>query len=117
MKRMPVLLLLLLLLVASAAAATPARFGPNSAHVTNPWFPLKPATTFVYRGEKDGKPARDVVTVTPKVAVIGGVRCAVVYDKTGSTHGVVTYLVVIVVCYLSGHWLWSADRGQPGELP
>ena len=43
------------------------------------------------------------------------IRCAVVYDKTGSTHGLMTYLVVIVVCYLSGHWLWSADRTPRNE--
>jgi hypothetical protein len=41
------------------------------------------------------------------------IRCAVVYDKTGSTHGVVTFAAVMVVCYLAGHWLWTTDRGQP----
>ena len=42
------------------------------AHVTNPWFPLKPGTTFVYTGEKDGQSGRDVVTVTSQVKVIAG---------------------------------------------
>ena len=45
------------------------------------------------------------------------IRCAIVYDKTGSTHGLVTYAVVIVVCYLAGHWLWSMDRAQPSGPP
>src|SRR5205085_234112 len=75
------LFLLLPLLAASAATAAPSRFGPDSARVTNPWFPLRPGTKFVYQGEKDGKPARDIVTATSKVSVIGGVRCAVVYDR------------------------------------
>lgn len=43
------------------------------------------------------------------------IRCAIVYEKTGGTHGVVTYGVVMVVCYLAGHWLWSLDRGQAAE--
>lgn len=45
------------------------------------------------------------------------IRCSIVYEKTGSTHGLVTYGVVIVVCYLAGHWLWSMDRAQPQTGP
>jgi hypothetical protein len=45
------------------------------------------------------------------------IRCAIVYDKTGSTHGLVTYGVVVVVCYLAGHWLWSLDRAQSSGPP
>jgi hypothetical protein len=52
-----------------------------SAKVDNPWFPLKPGTTYVYRGEKDGKPARDVVTVTHAVTRINGVPCVLVHDR------------------------------------
>jgi hypothetical protein len=55
----------------------PANF---SARVDNPWFPLKPGITYVYRG-KDGKPARDVVHVTDQVVAIAGVPCRVVKDK------------------------------------
>ncbi len=43
------------------------------------------------------------------------IRCAIVYDKAGYTRGLITYLVVIVISYLSGHWLWSADRSRPEE--
>jgi hypothetical protein len=48
--------------------------------VDNPWFPLKPGTTLVYRGVKDGKPSRDVVTVEHATRTIEGVRCTVVTD-------------------------------------
>src|SRR6516164_9446726 len=67
--------------VAVAASASPGRFGPGSNRVTNPWFPLRPGTTYVYRGVKDGKPARDVVTVPRPSATIDGVRCQVVRDR------------------------------------
>lgn len=52
-----------------------------SAHVDNPWFPLKPGTTYVYRGVKDGQPSRDVVTVTHRTKRIAGAPCVVVEDK------------------------------------
>src|SRR5262249_47556843 len=58
-------------------AAAPV-FTPN---VTNPWFPLRPGTVFVFRGVKDGKPTRDVVAVSRATRVIAGVRCAVVSDR------------------------------------
>jgi hypothetical protein len=49
--------------------------------VTNPWFPLRPGTTLVYRGVKDGKPSRDVVHVTGKTRRIAGVVCTAVSDR------------------------------------
>jgi hypothetical protein len=49
--------------------------------VDNPWFPLKPGTTFVYKGAKDGAAGRDVVTVTHRTARIRGVRCTEVEDR------------------------------------
>ena len=52
-----------------------------TARVDNPWFPLKPGTTLVYRGVKDGKPARDVVTVTHRTKMIDGAPCVVVKDR------------------------------------
>ena len=72
----------LILLGAVAALATA---GPNpsnfSARVDNPWFPLQPGTVYVYRGVKDGKPARDVLTVTHRTRKIDGVPCVVVADR------------------------------------
>src|SRR5947209_2269587 len=48
-----------LIVVLAAAGATnagnPAGF---TARVDNPWFPLRPGTTFVYKGVKDGQPSR-----------------------------------------------------------
>jgi hypothetical protein len=49
--------------------------------VDNPWFPLVPGTTFVYRGVKDGEPTRDVVHVTTRTRVIDDVRCVAVTDR------------------------------------
>jgi hypothetical protein len=64
---------------------TPAPAPPSSAGfvrtVDNPWFPLRPGATFVYRGVKDGEPTRDVVHVTRRTRVIDGVRCVAVTDR------------------------------------
>ncbi|HEX9330474.1 MAG TPA: hypothetical protein VF896_01225 [Anaerolineales bacterium] len=49
--------------------------------VDNPYFPLEPGTTFVYRGETEGVPTRDVVTVTYDTKVILGVTTTVVHDQ------------------------------------
>jgi hypothetical protein len=49
--------------------------------VDNPWFPLKPGSTYVYRGVKDGKPSRDVVEVASETKTIRGATCAVVKDR------------------------------------
>jgi hypothetical protein len=66
------------LLAARGAHATGSVF---SAHVDNPWFPLRPGTTYVYRGVKDGKRSRDVVTVTHARKTITGAPCVVVHDR------------------------------------
>jgi hypothetical protein len=52
-----------------------------SARVDNQWFPLVPGTRYVYQGTKDGKPSRDVVTVTHRTKTIDGVPCVVVLDR------------------------------------
>ena len=52
-----------------------------SARVDNPWFPLTPGTTAVYAGVKDGKQARDVVTVTHGTKTIAGAPCRIVRDR------------------------------------
>ena len=81
MRRIAVLAPLLALAVAwgtSSATATRPGFVRS---VTNPWFPLKPGTVFVYTGEKDGKRGRDVVTVTRRTKLIQGVRCTEIDDR------------------------------------
>lgn len=52
-----------------------------SARVDNPWFPLLPGTRWVYTGVKDGKPTRDVVTVTGQTKTIDGVPSIAVKDR------------------------------------
>ena len=70
------------LVLAAALAGLAALASPGfTAHVTNPWFPLPPGTVYVYRGVKDGKAARDVLTVTHAVRTIRGAPCIVVSDR------------------------------------
>jgi hypothetical protein len=79
------------LIACTAAAAALAGCGSSdhpkpaakprfTAAVDNQWFPLQPGTRWVYRGVKDGKPSRDVVTVEHATRTIQGVPCAVVTD-------------------------------------
>ena len=59
-------------------AIQPADF---SAEVTNGWFPLRPGTTYLYTGTKDGKKALDVVQVSSTTRKIDGVITRVVEDR------------------------------------
>lgn len=72
-------------LTATALALAPAPApgaGPSfTARVTNPYYPLLPGMRWEYRGVKDGRPLRDVVTVTKRIERIGGAPCAVVIDR------------------------------------
>jgi hypothetical protein len=68
-------------LSAPTAPGTPPGFATASANVTNPWFPLKPGSTKIYQGVRDGKIAREVFKVTHRTKTILGVRCAVIDDK------------------------------------
>lgn len=52
------------------------------SEVTNPYFPLEPGTTFVYEGESEGVPTREVVYVTNETKVILGVTTTVVYVQS-----------------------------------
>ncbi|HSD22951.1 MAG TPA: hypothetical protein VLB79_01355 [Solirubrobacterales bacterium] len=58
-----------------------SHFGHGSNLVTNPWFPLARGSVYVYEGQKDGKSARDVMTVTRRVKEITRIRAAVVHDR------------------------------------
>src|SRR5262249_51736849 len=50
-------------LVAGAWAGQPrAIFTAASGRVDNPWFPLRPGTTYIYPGVKDGERGRDLLT-------------------------------------------------------
>jgi hypothetical protein len=62
----------------------PPTMPPRSSFTTrvnNPWFPLLRGTRWVYTGVKDGKPTRDVVTVTQQTKTIEGVPCVAVHDR------------------------------------
>jgi len=75
---------LAMLVLSSTAGGTSTRVdrpGGFTTTIDNPWFPLKPGTTLVYKGVKDGKPQRDVFKVTKRTKVVGGVRCLVVDDR------------------------------------
>jgi hypothetical protein len=66
----------------ASETGTHPRFDPADfvAGVDNPWFPLKPGTTFVYRGTKDGRAATDIFKVTHRTRVILGVTCVAIED-------------------------------------
>ena len=59
-------------------AIHPADF---SAEVTNGWFPLRPGTTYLYTGTKDGKKALDVFQVSSATKKVDGVLTRVVNDR------------------------------------
>ncbi len=63
---------------AVAGSIDPANF---VAAIDNPWFPLKPGTTYTYRGIKDGEKAVDTFAVTSETKVVAGVTCVVVRDE------------------------------------
>jgi hypothetical protein len=71
-------LLALAVLLSPTGGIDPGNFGRR---IDNPWYPLRPGTTYVYRGVQDGKPSRDVVSVTRKTKKILGVPCVVVQDN------------------------------------
>ena len=52
-----------------------------SANVTNRWFPLRPGTTYLYTGSKDGKKALDVFQVSSATRKIDGVVTRMVNDR------------------------------------
>jgi hypothetical protein len=68
--------------LAAVGSASGTEFTSTSARITNPWFPLKPGTTYVYQGVKDGVSAVDILRVTHRTHVIDGVRCVVIDDRS-----------------------------------
>lgn len=65
------------------AAPPPPQIDPGNfvSVIDNPYFPLEPGTTFIYEGESDGVPTRNVTTVTKDTKVILGVTTTVVHDQ------------------------------------
>ncbi len=61
-----------------AVSYKPTDFSPD---VDNPWFPLKPGTTLVYRGTKDEQQALEYFTATRETRKLDGALCRVVLDR------------------------------------
>jgi hypothetical protein len=76
----------------AAAGTTQQAYAPHinpsgfTTKIDNKYFPLKPGTTFVYRGKSGGNAERDVMTVTHSTKQIMGVKCMVVDDRVWA-HG------------------------------
>jgi hypothetical protein len=121
---------------ASRVAIDPARF---TTTIDNPWFPLIPGTALVYRGSREGKPARDTVTVTANTKRIVGVDTVIVEDKgylagrlaestldyyAQDATGAVWYFGEDTAEYdrhgkvlsTEGTWLTGRDGAQPGII-
>lgn len=56
----------------------PEHFSPN---ISNVWLPMKPGTSLVYTGVKDGEPALDITATTSRTRVIEGVTTRIVEDR------------------------------------
>jgi hypothetical protein len=70
------------LIAAALSAGAAGQTSPGfRAHVDNPWFPLVPGRTLIYNGIKDGKPSREVLTVTHRTKMVAGAPCVVVDDR------------------------------------
>jgi hypothetical protein len=70
----------------SAAISVPA-LPPASAfaaEITNPWYPLKPGSKWVYEGVKGGQPTVGVFEVTGETKVILGIVATVANDQLTS---------------------------------
>ncbi len=71
-------------LASSEAKKRPPQIDPANfvSKVTNPYFPLDPGTTFVYEGQTEGVPTREVMYVTNETKVILGVTTTVVHVQS-----------------------------------
>jgi len=63
--------------------------GNFTTRIDNKYFPLKPGTTFVYRGKTENATEGDIVKVTSDTKNIMGVECVVVNDRV-TTKGKLT---------------------------
>ena len=76
---------------ASPAAASGPSFDKDNFHhptnITNKFMPLRPGTTFVYKGTKDNLPTSDNFIVTHQTKKIIGVTTVVVLDQAFDENG------------------------------
>lgn len=81
--------------------------------VTNPYFPLKPGTTFIYDGTRDTQPRRAEVTVTSETKTITGVKCIVVRDVVTSNNALVEKTVDWYAQDADGNvWYFGEDTAE-----
>jgi hypothetical protein len=57
------------------------------ARIDNPYLPMLPGTTYIYRGTEDGDEERNVVEVTHETKSILGVQAVVVRDTVSDRRG------------------------------
>jgi hypothetical protein len=82
-------------MTSGATGTTQQAYAPHidpsefTTKIDNKYFPLKPGTTFVYRGNSGGNPERDVMTVTHSTKKVMDVKCVVVDDRVWA-HGNLT---------------------------
>lgn len=131
------------------SSQTPASTSAPSYHVTidpanfttkidHPYFPLKPGTTRLFKGTRDGAPHDTEVVVTHRTRTVMGVTCVVVEDTVTSNgalvektedwyaqdkEGTVWYFGENTAEYVNGavsstHGSWEAgvDNAQPGVI-
>lgn len=99
------------------------------AQVTNPYFPLTPGTTYLYKGQEDGAPEVDRVTVTHATQTVLGIAATIVDDivfqnghATEHTHdwyaqdsrGNVWYLGENAFDFVNGQWQLADDSWEAG---
>jgi len=67
---------------AKAASTSTKAIDPSNfvSEITNPWLPMRPGTTMVYKGVKDGLPSVVTVVVTHDTKTIVGVTTTVIHD-------------------------------------
>ncbi|MEN3312226.1 MAG: hypothetical protein V7645_1555 [Actinomycetota bacterium] len=97
--------------------------------IDNRYFPLRPGTTFIYRGTEQGKARRVSVFVTHKTKAILGIRATVVLDQVlvggkpeektfdwyaQDKHGNVWYLGEESSDFVDGKWVRSDGSWEAG---
>jgi hypothetical protein len=127
----PLAVLALVITLPTPATPIPTLPAPAdfAARVDNKFFPLKPGTTFRYRGRQDGKARVVTVFVTHKTKVIAGIRATVVLDKVfvagkpeemtfdwyaQDKRGNVWYLGENSSDYVKGKWVRSDGSWETG---
>ena len=104
---------------ASSAAASLPPYNPKvdpatfTDQITNPYFPLKPGTTFVYEGKRDDAPRHTEMSVTHDTKTIMGVKCIVVRDVLTSGNAIVEKTVDWYAQDTAGNvWYFGEDTAE-----